>query len=166
VEELRWRPSKYPLYQAAEDALQAEKAAKTSVYNRQSKNALNFLDKTIPWPKFAVVRDHQQKLLSLVEPGEGQASVSRNLIRRLSQLYIEYEQTIRAQAEAGQETRAYWGHGQWYSAYGLTRLAKQHKDFTDDILALRDELGLENFTNIEWIGPAARWVELLTRKGV
>jgi hypothetical protein len=33
----------------------------------------------------------------------------------------------------------------------------------DEIIALRDNLWKDNFGNIEWIGLAARWAELLTR---
>jgi CRISPR-associated protein Csm1 len=155
---------KYPLYQAADEAHEAERAAKTEPYNGQTKNALNFLGKTIPWSKFGEVKAHQDRLIALVEPAGDQKPVSRNLTHRLSQLYVEYEQNIAAQAARGQESRSYWGRGQWYSAYSFTRLARRHAQARAEIEAIRDQLSLENFSNIEWIGPAARWAELLIRK--
>ncbi len=158
-------PGKYPLYQAAEDAHQAERAAKTEPYNGRRKNALNFLDKTIPWEKFSEVQEKQETLVGLVVPEHNRKkAVPRSLVQRLTQLYLMYEQVRQAQAEAGEaESRAYWGRGQWYAAYSLTRLAKQHKHAQDNIQELRDDLKLDDFTQIEWLGPAARWVELLTR---
>ncbi|MCB0210547.1 MAG: type III-A CRISPR-associated protein Cas10/Csm1 [Anaerolineae bacterium] len=158
-------PAKYPLYQAADDALEAEDAAKASDFEGQHKNAFHFLGKTIPWVKYPEVKENYDQLMKLVAPENNGQPVSRSLIYRLNQLYLMYETVLQEQAECGQTARVYWGPGQWRSAYSLSRLAEQHKHARADIIELRDRLSLEGFTNIEWIGPAARWVELNIRKG-
>jgi CRISPR-associated protein Csm1 len=152
--------SKYPLYQAAEDAHEAEQAAKTSHYNGQSKNALNFLEQTIPWARFEEVKQRQKMLAGLVQAKKAPMA----LLRRLNQLYAEYAEANRKLARQGQTEKVYWGPWHWHSAYSLGRLADRHKEAREEIKQLRDELSLENFKNIEWVGLAARWAELLERK--
>jgi CRISPR-associated protein Csm1 len=158
-------PDKYPLYQAAEDALEAEHAAKANRLDGP-KNALHFLGKIIPWARFGRVRHYRDMLQKLVAPEgkEEKPKVPRNLLHRLSQLYLVYEEARQAQAEQGQTGQVYWGPGQWRSAYSLARLAQRHKQAGEELKALQEDLRLENFSNIEWIGPAARWTELLLRK--
>lgn len=156
-------PAKYPLYQAADDALDAEDAAKASDFEGQHKNAFHFLGKTVPWGKYPEVKQNYDRLMKLVAPDNDAKPVSRSLIRRLNQLYLMFEAARQEQAERGQTARVYWGPGQWRSAYSLTRLAERHPQAKSEIIDLRDRLSLAGFTNIEWIGPAARWVELRLR---
>ncbi|MBE7557382.1 MAG: type III-A CRISPR-associated protein Cas10/Csm1 [Anaerolineales bacterium] len=155
--------SKYPLYQAAEDAHEAEQAAKARRPDGQSKNALNFLGQTVPWDKFAEIKQRQQTLKKMVAAEIAPTA----LLQRLIQLYVEYEQANRELAQKGQSGKVYWGPWHWHSAYTLTRLAdrvkKQDATASSEILAIRDALRLEAFTNIEWVGLAARWAELLVR---
>ena len=168
--------AKYPLYQAAEDAAEAESAAKAPRPNPASaktdemvaKNALAFLGEVIPWEKFEEVNGWQSKLVGLVEPPAGRKAVPRNLLQRLRELYIVFDKQREAKQKAGQVMKVYWGPGQWRSAYSLSRLAQQYKNdehIRDALLEIRDSLSLEKFTNIQWLGLAARWAALLTRKG-
>jgi len=148
---------KYPLYQAAEDAHEAEQAAK----DNPGKNALHFLGATVPWAKFAEIKAQQETLVKLVETKD----VPKSLLRRLNQLYTEYAQANQDMARQGQGDKVYWGPWHWHSAYSLGRLAERHKKAREEIKQIRDNLSGENFKNIEWIGLAARWAELLVRKG-
>jgi len=150
-------PSKYPLYQAAEDAAKAEDTAKSN----PGKNALNFLDKTIPWVKFAQVAKQQQDLADLVNSNKA----PKALLQRLNQLYAEYAQTNRKLAEQGQSEKVYWGPWHWHSAYSLARMAEQNKQAKAEIHAIWQQLSQENFKNIERVGLASRWAELFVRKG-
>jgi CRISPR-associated protein Csm1 len=156
---------KYPLYQAAEEAHAAEQAAKANWHNGSSKNALNFLDKTIPWVKFGEVKTQQEQLVRLVNPEKDQKAVPKSLLRRLNQLYAEYDEANQKMARQGQSAKVYWGPWHWHSAYSLSRLAKQNREAREEIKTIQAGLSLENFKNIEWIGLAARWAELLVRKG-
>lgn len=160
--------AKYPLYQAAEDAAEAEDKAKSTRPDGRSKNALAFLDEVIPWEKFEEVNDWQSKLVGLVEPKDGRKAAPRNLLQRLRELYIAFDDQRKTHQKAGQVMQVYWGPGQWFSAYSLSRLAQQHKNdehIKDALLEIRNSLSLEQFTNIQWLGLAARWAALLTRKG-
>lgn len=161
-------PAKYPLYQAAEDAAGAEDKAKSTRPDGRSKNALAFLEEVIPWEKFEEVNDWQSKLVEVVEPKDGRKAAPRSLLQRLRELYIAFDKQREAHQQAGRVMQVYWGPGQWFSAYSLSRLAQQHKSddhIRDALLEIRDSLSLEKFTNIQWLGLAARWAALLTRKG-
>ncbi len=167
--------AKYPLYQAADEAHRAEQAAKSTRPDGSRKNALNFLQQTIPWPRYAEIKAMHQTLVGLVQSSdEAQKGTPKSLIRLLIQFYAQYEKDQQERARnAGAKGRAgqaqmYWGRGQWLSAYSLTRLARRigrdNKTAGEQIMDIYDRLRLENFTNIEWIGLAARWAELLIRK--
>ncbi len=158
-------PAKYPLYQAANDAAEAEGYAKSPRRDGGEKNALNFLGQTVAWDKFSDeksgVREYQRQLEKLIT----KRSVPKSLLQRLVKLYIEFDDTRKKQEEQGKKMQVYWGPGQWQSAYSLTRFADQNKNVKDEIIKLRDDLHLDNFNNIEWLGLAARWAGLITRKG-
>ncbi len=159
-------PSKYPLYQAAEDAAEAEGNAKSPRPDGQAKNAVTFLEQVIPWEKFGQVKEAHETLTNLVDPPHGQKAVPKSLLQRLQKLYIEFDKARTAQAQGGNVMKAYWGPGQWHSAYSLTQLAgRQPEENKAAIKQLKKDLSLEDFKNIEWIGLAARWAGLLTRKG-
>ncbi|RME71304.1 MAG: type III-A CRISPR-associated protein Cas10/Csm1, partial [Chloroflexi bacterium] len=92
-------PGKYPLYQAADDAAEAESKAKSlRRENGERKNALAFLGQVIPWEKFDDVQKYADTLLELVEPDNGKKAVPRQLLRRLEELYIEFNETRQKQA--------------------------------------------------------------------
>lgn len=161
-------PAKYPLYQAAGDVAEAEAQAKAPRPDLSrpgetmtAKNALVFLGEVIPWDKFGYVKEKQEQLAELVESKKA----PRQLLQRLQQLYLEFAAERKKQVQRGRTLKLYWGPGQWHSAYSLSRLAQQNKQVEDEILGLRDELYLDRFSNIQWLGLAARWADLLTRKG-
>ena len=160
-------PGKYPLYQAAENAATAESAAKALRRSDSGeKNALNFLQQTIPWNKFEQVKEDQERLVLLVAPLDDSKAVPKSLLQKLLQLYNEFSDFQDKQEKAGKRAQVYWGSGQWRSAYSLSRMAARYPgERRQEIEAIRKELRLEKFGNIEWIGISARWAGLLTRKG-
>ncbi|MEW5958876.1 MAG: type III-A CRISPR-associated protein Cas10/Csm1 [Chloroflexota bacterium] len=160
-------PQKYPLYQAAEDAHEAEQSAKGRRPDGGRKNAFNFLGCTIPWPEFSRVVGYQAKLQALMKPTNGQRPAPKSLLHRLERLYLDFNDYRAQQAQAGKPQQVYWGPGQWRSAYHLARLADRYKhepEVQQQIEQLCRDLHLDNFTNIEWLGIAARWTELLLRQ--
>jgi CRISPR-associated protein Csm1 len=152
-------PQKYPLYQAADDAGDAEKKAKGKRPSGSEKNALTFLGQVIPWEIFANVESEKNKLQNLVESNK----VPRALLQRLIQLQIAYNKVATERAEEGQEDQVYWGPWHWQSAYSLIRMARQRNKTKNEIDDLYYALHLDKFRYIEQLGLAARWAELLLR---
>lgn len=156
---------RYPLYQAADDALAALEAAKA----RPGKNAISFLGQTVAWPKFAEddgVKALADRLREMVE----RKHVPKSLLGRLYQLYRLYAEVEKESLDRGQaenvtgESQVYWGPWHWRAAYYLTRMAKQNHAAEGDIMRLHGKLSGDNFRAIEWIGLAARWADLSTRR--
>ena len=158
---------KYPLYQAAEDAHNALEKSKglERTGDRDGKNAITFLNQTIPWELFAdEVKPHADTLKDLVNKG----SIPRSMIQRLQQFQIKFQEKqeearLRGEAETNQgDEQVVWGPWNWHAAYFLAR-ARVKEDAKKEVEKLRNKLGDEQFRAIEWIGLSARWVDLLTR---
>ena len=168
---------KYPLYQAAHDAGRAEDAAKSLVWwegdVERRKNAVCFLGKALPWPRFGLdaCEGHMHSAHGLVHlltaqtagsDGEGNGA-GNALIRRLSSLYTQYAAEEEARRKAGRDVnwsgrpQALWGPWMWRAVYTLSRL--KHPDAP----SLRQQLQEDEFRSMEWIGLAARWAELMVR---
>ena len=179
---------KYPLYQAAEDAGNAETAAKLlrwGVNREKGKDAVTFLGQTLPWERFGMphiaasncetVYGITRNLLNLVAPPqEGERTfdaVPRSLLSQLMDLQFQINERQREQRRRGTELNQMgeeqvpWGPWMWRGTYQLKRMAKRYKDDTRGaaIEALLNMLKEDNFRAIRWIGLAARWAELLTR---
>lgn len=169
---------KYPLYQAAADAGEAESKAK----GRVGKDALAFLGQVVPWQKFGLdgteveqmgsVSALARRLVHMVTPKEeGGEGVPHALVRRLIRLQELYEEAAAKRRALGQdlnradEEQVYWGPWMWRGYYYLKRMAKKEKGKArESIDQLADGLKGEQFRAIKWIGLAARWAELLTRE--
>jgi CRISPR-associated protein Csm1 len=161
-------PQKYPLYQAAEDAAEAEGKAKNAKRkNDHDKDALNFLGETILWEKFGEIKARQEKWVGLVKTEE----IPKALLQKLMELYAEYDRGQKEWTDRGEEDKPYWGPAQWHTAYSLKRFKDRTKDNTAgeeiaDILETLAGKDLQNpdwIANIEWLALSARWAELLTR---
>ncbi len=156
---------KYPLAQGAEDAGGAEEAAKSL----EDKDAIAFLGRAVHWKTFGLDSNDDTVLAMKEELVRlGAPSV---LLRRLVRWQLTYEDTARERRKAGiPEDKSFWGPWMWHAAYFLKRMEEAankggNKDLADELRELREEkLGTLQFSrNIEWIGLAARWAELLTR---
>lgn len=162
---------KYPLYQAAQNAGDAENAAKALVWQKRRKDAVCFLGQALPWSQFGL--DAQADFLSAALPlayflaKEG--ADRQPLIRRLSGLHAQYAEAEEKRRKAGQdrasngEPQPLFGPWMYRAAYTLTRLAKSQSADADRITALRDRLQADQFQTMPWIGLAARWADLLIR---
>ncbi len=147
--------ARYPLYQAAREAEDAQKAAK----NLSDKNAIAFLGQAVPWDQFAEARQRADELAGWCE----KRGAPRALLQTLLEIAAEYERTRRPSRFG--RNQIHFGRWMWMSFYQLTRAAAQVKDrdVKEGIIALRDHL-LTSPTLIQTIGLAARWAELMTRK--
>ncbi len=167
---------KYPLYQAAEEAGAAEEQAKG--YRRirngniQQKDALSFLGMPLAWERFGCHECGEEQedtahalmhtLTEMVKTHENRA-----LIGKLIRLHELYQARLEERRKSGEDLnragqlQALWGPWNWLAEYHLSRLKGAPKD---EVEKIRARLKQENFRSIEWIGLAARWAELITRK--
>ena len=152
---------KYPLYQAADDAKDAEDAAK----QRPGKNAVTFLGQTMDWDTFSQVAVWQKKMRHMCR----ESGVPRSLLRTLTVLQRQHDKEAETRARDGLD-RNLSGAPQTYcgpwiprAAYVLRRMQDRHGGARAELQELRDLLSAENFASIRWIGLAARWTELLER---
>jgi CRISPR-associated protein Csm1 len=141
---------KYPLYQAARDADDAEKAAKGL---REDKNALTFLGQPVIWEQFADMRERAYELDDWCARGAPKA-----LIQTLIEIAAASERDRK-------QNKSRFGRWMWVSFYQLTRAAMRAKDaeVKEGIIAIRNEL-LKSEGLIGTIGLSARWAELLNRR--
>ena len=182
---------KYPLYLAAEDAGEAEGAAKALAWRDAEgrlhrKDAVTFLGRPLPWSRFGLEpceADHRETVHAMAHwlaravaseerGGDGRREAPpRALLRALIQLQQMYEEAARerrwAEGDGGRagEEPVYWGPWMWRGFYILTRLARRvgASAEREEIEALARRMQGSGFRLIEWIGLAARWAELLTR---
>ncbi|MEJ5224213.1 MAG: type III-A CRISPR-associated protein Cas10/Csm1 [Anaerolineales bacterium] len=145
---------KYPIYQAAEDAEEAEQLAKDN-----GRNSFAFLNKAWKWNQFRELSERKDQLSMMVK---GETSGERGGPKSILQ-------TLRALARMEEETRketgrSVWGRWKWMGAYHLARMEERYKNnanLKDAISKLREKLGA--FEDIEAWGAAARWAQLEMR---
>ncbi len=173
---------KYPLYQAAREAGEAEGRAKSLRWwgdgSERRKDAVCFLGQAIPWHRFGLEKCQEgmetvhtlaHRLERLTRPKGGAPKALLQMLIRLQEEYREAAEEARRRGEernlAGEEQVRY-GPWTWRGYYFLKRMSRRLKEKPDarafvDILAER--LHQDWFRSIEWIGLAARWAELLGR---
>lgn len=148
---------KYPVYQAAEDAGEAEEAAK----RMEGKDAFYFLGQPWKWSAFEDLSKKKEKLLEIVKKQDG-AEGPQSILQLLRLLAASEAQAVSLHG------RPLWGPWMWRGMYRFTRLAKQYennkRELSEKLIELRDEIGSENYTHISTWGTAARWAQLLVRK--
>lgn len=175
---------KYPLAQAADDAGEAEHKAKAyRRHNGHDKDAICFLDIAQPWEKFGIEEccnggfgsTHQlaHLLADMTDPrNKTHKAVPQSLIRNLLEQYEQYAAVVLERRRAGTDLnragapQTPFGPWMWRTVYLLTRMANSMKtepESQKQILELRTDLWQNDFGNIEWIGLAARWADLLRR---
>ncbi len=160
---------KYPVYQAAEDAGEAEGIAKARKIEEdgkviESKNAFAFLNTAWRWDEFESLRAKQEKLVELVEGTEEAGGGPKSILMRLRSLA-----QMESEAARGQK-RPVWGRWMWMAAYHLTRAAERNEKKNNLALAkelrdMRDEFEKNEYRDLPQWGAAARWAQLLLRKG-
>jgi len=148
--------AKFPLYQAAERAGEAEEKAKA--YRRPGngieKDAFHFLGLEVGWEEWDEVLRFREDIRIALEGG-----ASKALLQILQDIYAQYEHQ-RA------KTKAELGPWIWRGAYALSRLAgripKQNQEAREAVARLAQSC--LHPSKIRFAGLAARWVELLERK--
>jgi len=149
---------KTPLYIAAGQAETAESEAK---HLRQGKDAVCFLNTSVPWEQFGfsdeegTVASWANELRDLIDKDK----LPRALLSVIQDLYAQYMK--------GRKDRGEMGPWVWRAAYWLHRAQDRERDKAskERLYALAELLAGENFAkNIEWLALAARWAELATRK--
>ncbi|MGQ9716755.1 MAG: type III-A CRISPR-associated protein Cas10/Csm1 [Anaerolineae bacterium] len=174
---------KYPLYQAAKEAGEAEQKAKQLRWwdengREHTKDAVAFLGQGIPWRKFGLESCDSQartahslahRLHQMVQEKDVPRSLLQMLIR-LQEMYTEAMETRRRHGEGynrNRQEQVVYGPWMWRGYYFLKRMARRYKDqpaIGESVDELAEGLHGDNFRAIEWIGLAARWAELLGRE--
>lgn len=174
---------KYPLAQAAREAGSAEEQAKRYQHaDGRRKDAVSFLGAVQPWQRFGLeaecaggvssVHALAHLLLDMVDPSGGGAHVPKSLLGNLVQLYDQYRVADEERRQAGRDLnragapQALWGPWMWRGVYMLSRMAdrlKTQPHLQRQVQELQRNLEQEEFRNMDWIGLAARWAELLSR---
>ncbi len=174
---------KYPLAQAAQDAEKAEKAAKSLRWwdakdVEQRKDAISFLDESLPWQTFGLEPDRSANLdtahglmrtLVALRAGENQDTAApRAFVRTLINLHSQYASAQKKwrQDHAGRDwdgrQQVILGPWTWRAAYALQRLRARIK--VDDVLKIQEKLSASDYRMLEWLGVAARWADLYMRR--
>jgi len=149
---------KTPLYIAAKQAEGAESAAK---HLRKRKDAISFLDTSLPWERFGIeaevetVSSWAYRLQELISSN----TISRSLLHVIQDVHAQYEHN--------RQTRGEMGPWIWRAAYWLARAKNRthNEQAKKHLQDLGNLLSQNSFAeNIEWLALAARWAELATRK--
>ncbi|WP_299029895.1 type III-A CRISPR-associated protein Cas10/Csm1 [uncultured Thermanaerothrix sp.] len=176
---------KYPLAQAAQDAGRAEEMAKRHKWwdeagNAHKKDAICFLGRVLPWQRFGLTKspsvafDTAYDTLIFLENLVQSHDASRSLLRTLLRLDERYQEVKEARRRAGRDLgvnhrpQPIWGPWNWLFEYQLARLQKMYEKQPatgQNLKTLRQEMKAAFHQRIEWVGLAARWAELKTRKG-
>ncbi len=152
---------RYPLYQAAHDAGEAEEEAK----GLPGKNSFCFLGQALPWPTVERAAALAARLCRLLEARKA----SRSLLRLLIDTQTAYEEArLRALREGGGHTvtgqpQGYYGPWVPRAQYALARLKELHRGAAREIDELVELMREDDYRAVAWVGLAARWAELLTR---
>ncbi|MGQ9815235.1 MAG: type III-A CRISPR-associated protein Cas10/Csm1, partial [Candidatus Roseilinea sp.] len=170
--------SKYPLYQAAEDAHQAEQQAKSlrRVVDGlpRNKDALCFLGQALPWEHigdvdasgFDTATGMYHFLRELAKHSQNKA-----LIGKLAAQYLAYREAEQRRREAGSdrnrtgEEQPLYGPWHWRTEYLLARQEKSaEQEEKKRIHQLRQALHDDAYRSMAWLGLAARWAQLSLRE--
>ena len=157
---------KYPVYQAAEDASEAEAQAK----DVSGKNAFSFLNTAFKWVDFKELTAQYQKLIYLVgEEGEIEEEINKKPLRGPHSLLQTLCELASEKAKHQEEdARLKWGPWMWHGTYRLNRMEKRNEEnnpaFSKGVAAIRKDLEKNYYTNIDNWATAARWAQIRLRK--
>lgn len=173
---------KFPLYQAAERAGEAEDVAKAHKHpagpngtGLAEKDAVTFLGMTLRWQDWTGLEQKRDDIRALAESGD----MPRGVTQLLQNIYAQYQAQLTAEHERLQKAQkpipplwayqACYGPWMWRQVYALTRLANRTGGsnktmWQAKIKALQVEIDTLGALPVRQTGLAARWVELLTRK--
>lgn len=144
---------KFPLYQAAYRAGDAEDKAKAYQRNNVEKNAFHFLGMEVGWEEWEQVKSYRHDIETALGGG-----ASKALIKILQRIYVQYKEQTKTQ-------KAIFGPWIWRGAYALSRMGGRVSKGNQSALDAINRLKTSSLqpTRIHFAGLAARWVELLNR---
>ncbi len=163
---------KYPLAKAAQDAARAEAAAKNLEWwdeqdQPHNKSAIAFLGQSLPWSEFQHARNLKAQLEAL------DSSQRMAVIRKLLLNYALYAEAHKRRSEQGKDRKAQgkpqtlYGPWNWRIVYLLKRNLKEevpeHRQLTEQFHLLPGSEKQPDYARLDWVGVAARWMELLIR---
>jgi CRISPR-associated protein Csm1 len=158
---------KFPFYQAAERAGEAEHIAKQHARNGIQKNSICFLNMPIKWEDWHLVTEYFSILKEkLLDTGK----VPKALIQNILNIYDEFQNQQKQTLEKSKvlEEPDYipiYGSWIWHEAYSLRRMAnslQKEPKIKEEIEGL--QVASTNPIYIRHLALAARWVDLITRK--
>jgi CRISPR-associated protein Csm1 len=163
---------RFPLYQAAEQAAEAERAAKN--FERpdgSGKDAICLFDQAIGWEQLGEVSWRAQLMAGWCD---GSGNDGKPLPKSIIQSFLAIDAEFQRGATESKRTRKprrqgqfYYGPWMWQAAYKLTRTAdaleRQSPTVAQTIRAWEEQLVDPARNAIVTIGLAARWAELLSR---
>lgn len=153
--------SKFPLYQAARLAGEAEDKAKHLKRNGTEKDALIFFDELLEWPHLAETMRRTNELAGWIEQ------------RRVPNAFLQTIITLRAQmkraeieARRANKPKPKFGRWTWMAAYQFARVAfsVKEEEVQQRILHIQKTFLVPSDEADQW-GFAARWAQYLTRGG-
>ena len=162
-------PARFPLYQAADQAGQAEFKAKSLTHKQRNggkeekKNAFCFLDTTLGWGEFEHVQGLVAQMRDWIEGGR----VSHALLQNLLTLRVEWERGQREALRTGrlEANQLYYGPWIWHAVYQLSRTAAAkdtHREVKEQVYIWMDKLMTDPSLLLR-LALAARWTEILKR---
>jgi CRISPR-associated protein Csm1 len=157
---------RYPIYQAAQDAGEAEEMAK-----REGRNRIAFLGQAVEWENkspadFLSIHRRVQQIAEWLN----QYNLNRSFLMRLRAIDAEMrvwqkQESVVAQARYIHDSnkRLYLGPWLWHMVYGLRRATERIQD--GEAKSSVNHF-IENIVpqEIEVLGLESRWAEFLTRK--
>jgi len=149
---------KYPIYQAAEDAGEAESLAKSF----EGKNAFSFLGKAYSWDQFSDLDTKHKTIRNLVQSKEDESMAG-------PQALIGLLRELGDQAEAARKKKGkpVYGPWIWRGEYTLTRMIERERknrpELADALEKLKADLHKDLYMKIEDYAAAARWAQLEIR---
>jgi len=155
--------SKFPLYQAARLAGDAEDAAKKFKRNGRQKDALAFLGELFDWQSFAETLHRANELANWVEGRLVPKAFLQTVIALRTQ-----KKKAEIDAQRAGKAKPKFGRWTWMAAYQLTRIAldvnKKEEEVKKRILQIQKTFLMPGDEAEQW-GFAARWADYLTRGG-
>jgi CRISPR-associated protein Csm1 len=152
---------KFPLYQAAEMADEAERAAKAITRDgERQKDAVTFLEQTLDWDELAKAQRRAYTLADFVESSH----ISRAVLQTILALRAQV-----ARAKHDSKGKVEYGRWTWLAAYQLTRaiqtIKKENTTAKAEIEEIQTVFLGAQAAPMELAGLAARWAQYLTRGG-
>ena len=164
---------RFPLYLAAEQAAEAERAAKNyERLNGPSKDAICLFDQAVGWEQLGEVSRRARLMAGWCD---GSGNEGKPLPKSIIQSFLAIDAEFQRGATESKRTRKprrqgqfYYGPWMWQAAYKLTRTAdaleRQAPTVAKTIREWEEQLVDPAKNTIVTIGMAARWAELLIRK--